>query len=731
MAPALEGPPASRSWLPRRWLPQWSEAAAVRAVRATIVMPGLFAVGLVVLDNLQLATYVAFGSFSTLVLVSFGGSRWDRVVAHASMAAVGSVLIVIGTLASQSAVAAALVALPVAFVVLFSGVTGPNAAAAGTATLVAYVLPASAKAPLSVVPDRLAGWLLAAAVGTAAVLATIPRHVENRLRNRAARTAAALAEELGAAAAGGPGAELRAATARAVAEMHEASIATPIRPIGFRAPSQALTSLSETLEWCNVILGEMASELGGLRVEQDTDREMLVRMAAVLVDVAELLDGGSADPDLDGLERSRRAAAAYVRGLPDDTPDYSLRLHCSYHLRMAAVAVVAVGTDSLILSRRASAAMVAAERARWYGESPTGTDRWSGARAFRARLADHAGLRSVWFRNSLRGAAALAGAVAIADALKLQHGFWVVLGTLSVLRSNATTTGATVVRALIGTVAGFAIGSALVVGIGSNTAVLWAVLPVAVLVAAYAPGTAPFAVGQAAFTVTIFVLYNLIVPVGWEVGAVRVEDVAFGCAISLVAGLLFWPRGASVIVADDLADAYRVGARYLVQAVDDAVGRADPSTTGSAPAIRAALRLDSALRGYAAEQGAKRISKDSLRALVAGATRLRLTGDALSGMPASAPHEATVADTITGVAHDLGAWYEQLASHLGPPATASTVPLRIPRLDPLGELAAAGPVGRSYAVWIGQHLAHLRGQLGELIGPAEQFAALRRRPWWR
>src|SRR5207245_10086751 len=61
---------------------------------------------------------------------------------------------------------------------------------------------------------------------------------------------------------------------------------------------------------------------------------------------------------------------------------------------------------------------------------------------------EHASVRSVWFQNSVRGAAGLAIAVFIAQRTGLQHGFWVVLGTLSVLRSNALGTGWSVVRPL-------------------------------------------------------------------------------------------------------------------------------------------------------------------------------------------------------------------------------------------------------------------------------------------
>jgi uncharacterized membrane protein YccC len=70
-----------------------------------------------------------------------------------------------------------------------------------------------------------------------------------------------------------------------------------------------------------------------------------------------------------------------------------------------------------------------------------------------------ASLRSVWFLNSTRGAVALAAAVPVARLVPLQHAFWAVLGTLSVLRTSSAATGSTAVRALTGTVIGFAVGA--------------------------------------------------------------------------------------------------------------------------------------------------------------------------------------------------------------------------------------------------------------------------------
>src|SRR5436189_2016608 len=184
-----------------------------------------------------------------------------------------------------------------------------------------------------------------------------------------------------------------------------------------------------------------------------------------------------------------------------------------------------------------------------------------------ALAVEHTGAGSVWLRNSLRGAAGLTIAVYVAQRTGLQHSFWVVLGTLSVLRSNALGTGWSVLSALAGTAVGIFVGAGLVIAIGTHESVLWAVLPVAVLLAAYAPRAISFAAGQAAFTVVLFVLFNLIQPVGWTVGLVRIEDVAIGFAISLGVGLLFWPRGAATLLRENLASAYGRSADYLVATV--------------------------------------------------------------------------------------------------------------------------------------------------------------------
>ena len=93
--------------------------------------------------------------------------------------------------------------------------------------------------------------------------------------------------------------------------------------------------------------------------------------------------------------------------------------------------------------------------------------------------------RAVVVRNSVRTGLGLALAVAITHLFPVQHGFWVVLAAMSVLRSSALTTGTKVVRAVVGTALGFVIGAVLIEFIGVEPVVLWAVLPIVAFLSAY------------------------------------------------------------------------------------------------------------------------------------------------------------------------------------------------------------------------------------------------------
>ena len=197
-------------------------------------------------------------------------------------------------------------------------------------------------------------------------------------------------------------------------------------------------------------------------------------------------------------------------------------------------------------------------------------------------------------------------------------------------------TGQNVVKGILGTVVGVAIGGGLVTLIGTDTTVLWCLLPLAILVVGFAPAAISFAAGQAAFTITLEILYNIIQPAGWRIGLVRFEDVAIGCAVSLGVGLLFWPRGATAALGTALSEAYEESVHYLANVIGFGMSRIDRSAPllpaaafEAGSALSASLRLDDTFRGYLAERGSKTMPLAEVTTLVTGPTALRLAGDAV------------------------------------------------------------------------------------------------------
>ena len=705
-----------------------------------------------VIADAQMTLFAVFGGFATMVVTTFGGSRRDKAVAHLGLALAGSAAIVVATLASSTAWLAAVVTLPVAFVIYFAGSAGPNAAAGVTGCLFAWVLPIASVGGTGVLLSRLEGWWLASAAGTLAVLLLSPRSPGDRLRAQTAKLAGLLADQIDAAT-HGTSTDTAVSETRATAhELMNAFVATPYRPIGVAVADQGLANLIHILDWSTSLVLDASDGHVQMSAAPAADRELLTLSGHGLRQVAEVMSGQRTSLDVQRVWHGRLASAQDLH-MPVRDPAYAVRrADYAYHAQSIGISTSAAMGEALIAARLATPAQVAAQRRRWLDDLPepksvlpgggfaAAQAAWTGVAA--RTIGTHASLRSVWFRNSARGAIALAAAVAVAKLTDIQHAFWVVLGTLSVLRTSASATGATALRGLLGQLLGFAVGAALLVGIGTSPTALWVAFPLAVLAAAYMPGTAPFAAGQAAFTVTIVVLYNILAPAGWRVGLLRLEDVAIGCAVSLVVGYLFWPRGVSSVVGDNLADAFRSGSGYLTDAASWALGDRDLRPDRAEAALAAGTRLEEAVRGYLTEQGSKRLSKGDLWTLIMAAMRLRLTAHSMASLPGRGQAHADDGGLHAALDRQLAgisAIYDRFGTQVAKPVRRDrgapppdAVPLPASGLagaarSPCGEASAY----RLDALWVGHHLDHLEAHVPLVAGPAQRLAALRRKPWWR
>ena len=628
-------------------------AALKTAARAALVIPAVFALADKVIRQPQTSLLVAFGSFALLVLTEFGGPWRARLTAYLGLGCIGALFITAGTLCSRTPWIGAVVMAAVGFTTLFSGVLGGYFAAGATGAILTFVLPVTIPSPNSAIPQRLEGWGIAVGACTCAVMLLWPPRARADLARAAAgaiRTVAGYLEG-----------NATADDAReAVSALRKKFLGSQHRPTGPTAPTAALASVADELDWL------LSFVVPPPAIACSEDRGALGAAASVLRAAAARLAGADEHPDFERLEQARRSVArAVVRRLRDVSdlealdPPFRIRV-VTYSARQVAVyALHAVGDDA----PEADDADAARPR-----------DTFGALLATEQIAAEHASMRSVWFQNAVRGAAGLGLAVYIAQSAGLQHGFWVVLGTLSVLRSNALGTGWSIITALAGTAVGILIGAALVIAIGTHENVLWIVLPFAILLATYAPRAISFAAGQAGFTVTLFILFNIIQPIGWRVGLVRVEDVAIGFAISLGVGILFWPRGAGALLRDELADAYARAIDYVVATTYELIDGRSDATRAARDADAALHRLDDAFQQYLAERSASEFPVEDVAALVAGASRVRRAGQSLASLGSMESGDARLEHCGRNLDRELSAlqsWYLSLGFAL---ANARPVP---------------------------------------------------------
>ena len=653
-------PPVSAQQHYRSNAAEWIRAhdpdllATKRSVRAAIVMPLIFALAHLLFSNPQVSLFGAFGSFALLLLVDFPGRPRTRLISYVALFLVASCFIALGTVVSTHRVAAVVVMAVVGFAVLFAGILTPLAATASTAALLTFVLPVAVAQPPSAVGPRLVGWALAGAACIPACMLIWPTPWHDNLRRRLSAALSAVGRLAQAYAEGRFDPEAQRAVESELLMLREQFRGTPYPPTGPVGGAVALAKLVGRVEWVAgnaMLLGKQggSSELSTSRAVTSMVAETLHRSASLICD-------GTAHPVDDPVlieavqEATRRLdhligteLNAEVSTLMNVESEGTLpassgsetqgrrgresiasSLDPSFHARALGIATEMVADAAL----EAAGAQVVGDRRLSAADEPP-------ARLLTRRLTSHLSFRSVWFRNAVRGAAGLALAVGVVEVTNVQHGFWVVLGTLSVLRSNALGTGATALRAVAGTAVGFVVGSAIMIVVADHTVLLWVLLPLAVLVSGVAPSMISFAAGQAGFTVVVIILFNIIDPAGWRVGLTRIEDVAIGCAVSVVVGILFWPRGATAALGRALSNAFVSSSGYLADAVDrlTTTTRHVDTEPGQRASHGAYLLLDDAFRQFLAERGAKVVPVEIVTRLFTGSNRLRLAAYTLSSLP--------------------------------------------------------------------------------------------------
>lgn len=544
------------------------------AARAALVAPLLFVLLKVVLELGPLSTFAFFACFVGIVFANFGGRPGPKALAYIGMIVIGDLLIVIGSLLSDTTVAGAAAMFVVVFTVSFASILGGYAPAFVAPAALAYSLAVLDPLSNSAIDVRVLGWTIGGTTAMIAALVLWPVNQRNKLRQKLAEASAGIATALESIH------DQDAADAgyrQAVNAMTDArqKMAAPLRPVGPLSRDIGLIHLVEHLEQAldmtRRVLDDgwnpqddaqlttacansfrrsrtlLMEEIDPGVVAQDIPRlDNILLASGRAADVAAIRE---AEPDSHGKEEASEALAGVRRAFPIMALSHIARW-------VEATAAIALGASGVVTATNTSPELTPV--------SDQPAELLHRVRRIYSRELDP---DSVVFHNCIRAAAAMSLAVVVARLVGIEHGFWITLAALLVIHSSAASTSATALQAIAGALVGFVFGAIILSIFGNNITALWVLLFCCVFFAGYTPGVVNFVVGQISFTGMVVVLFTLIDPAGITTDLVRVETVALGAACGAVMAFILWPRGARVALAGAVADVYRaasLGMRTVV-----------------------------------------------------------------------------------------------------------------------------------------------------------------------
>ena len=574
---------------PRGWLTRHDPGlvALRKALRVTVAACVGFFVCQYVIGLSTLATYAVFGTIAFGVLSEVSGPPAQRTRTYLGAWPVALVLVAIGTATARSTPAAVVGMLVVGFAVAFAGVGGPRIAGVANGLQLFYVLPCFPPYDPASLPERLTGLTIGIGLVAAADRLLWPAGAPEPFRTRLADAVDAVAHYVTALPADGP----REAAEAAVQSLRASGLPPAIRPTGPGRRDRAFTHAAAELRTILVrarLLAGMLPDLGDSAPRAAADA-VLAAVGDTLARCSATLRGTGQAPECgplvagvaDYLEGRVERLAGRLTG--DELPPVVRIGGLTAAVGDAAIGVVfAVRTATGAPTDPTADPPVSA----WYLNMPTALLWWR-------RLAAHFTPRSVYFQNAVRLALGLAAARLAADLLDLSHGFWVLLATLSLMRTSAVASGLALIPAFLGTLAGAFVAAGVLTVIGDDTVVYAVVLPVAMVVTFAAGPLVGPAAAQFGFTIVVSVLFAQLAPTTWKLAEVRLADVVIGGVIGALIGAAVWPRGGAGEVRRSAALCLRSAADDLVATVRALTGTASRE---QAPPGQHRMRPDPARR---------------------------------------------------------------------------------------------------------------------------------------
>lgn len=648
-----------------------------RASRAAVAIPLVNLLVVHAMGNPAAGFYAGFACLTMLIFADFGGPLGERFAAYLAAGAGGALAVVLGHVVSSNLWLAAITGIGVgatlAYVTLLRGYVG-----AGASTVQLGFILAATAGPHVALTSQLLGWTSGALVASLSAVLLWPARGRSQARLAVATALIAAAEQVRARWLGGePEAAARqlAAALDALRAQHEGRFT---RPGAATSRDRAVLELIDELNRLNSLLTWGMDEPAASSAPR---RALAQRVSDSLEECAACLAGGGPAPDPAVLSEAReahmRASVEYAsEHLADQNPAQLVaHVRTSFPLRLCAISTEYIANYTRTAVRLERAEVRSAEGRRLPGST------WE-AGPLQLLLA-HTTFDSPWFRNGLRAGLGLGLAILVALQLGAANGYWVVLGTLSMLRFDAMGTGRTAAQAVLGTAGGCLLAVGILAAGGDSKALLWVMLPIAVFAAGYTPSTTSYAIAQGAFSLALVIMSSLgsgAAPS--RAGLVRVTDIALGALVSVTVGVLLWPRGARAQIRSTLATAVDLGGAFALATTSRLASRLAGDTDDTdlsglrRMAVQACARADEAIDLAVAQRGPQPINAARWTRGAAIGHHLVEAADvmtALSDPPPVGPRTPTVGTALVALggrttAELVGLQAKLLAPSAGEPA---------------------------------------------------------------
>lgn len=565
-----------------------TDPLVARGIRVAVVLPVVLLVLDVVLKLGPASLLGVFAVSGLLIIGDFRGPPIPRAITLLSVSLGGAVMLAFGAVLGTNEVAALVGAALVGFVVLLGGVYRGQFGRAGIPLLLPFLSEAANPAAMQTLPVALLAWCVGCLIASAGALLILPgyeRDLEHPHFAAAAGAFADLVPELW------PIVTPRADAAysrfaAAMADLDQHWQGDRSRPSRVLARDRAFISVLDYLHQIQVLC---VTRIQTGATTAPTDAQLPVAIAATARSVAVSMAQGHPEVTVGGLveERGRQwdhLGSEFTDAVSSRDPQWARDVASrNFLLRITSMLTVGLGVQSEV-------ALGGRGRTELLKVGAIAMPQW---RSTPLRLLTQQ-LRpsSPWFRNAVRGALALAVALAIARLPAISHGFWIVMGAIGALRFDAMGTGRTVRAAVVGQIVGFGVSFSLAYFLGPYPLILALLIPVAGFVAGVAPPHRLW-MPQAAFTILVVLCLSLVTPQERGVPVTRLEDMLIGLAVSLAVSLLLWPRGVQEHVAVLVAAASRSVASLLVVTNRRALGQSDQPFEAVADQARMDIRAAS------------------------------------------------------------------------------------------------------------------------------------------